>query len=78
MTVGVLVSPPFVMKSEQAYSGLAIDLWEDLAADKQWAYEYKEYSTFRDLLSATESGELDVAMTNLTITQQRALKVDFT
>ncbi len=78
LTVGVLVSPPFVMKSEQAYSGLAIDLWEDLAANKQWAYEYKEYATFRDLLSATESGELDVAMTNLTITQQRALKVDFT
>lgn len=78
LTVGVLVSPPFVMKSEQAYSGLAIDLWEDLAADKQWAYQYKEYATFRDLLSATESGELDVAMTNLTITQQRALKVDFT
>lgn len=78
LTVGVLVSPPFVMKNDGAFTGLAIDLWENLAADKDWAYEYKEYRTFRDLLGATESGALDVAMTNLTITQQRALKVDFT
>lgn len=78
LTVGVLVSPPFVMKSDGAFTGLAIDLWEDLVAEKQWVFEYKEYGTFRDLLSATESGSLDVAMTNLTITQQRALKVDFT
>lgn len=78
LTVGVLVSPPFVMGSDGKFTGLAIDLWEELASEKQWQFKYREYKTFRDLLDATDSREIDLAMTNLTITQQRALKVDFT
>lgn len=78
LTVGVMVSPPFVMEDNGKFSGLAIDLWQDVATEKEWRFEYQEYETFRDLLSAAESGHVDLAMTNLTITQQRALKVDFT
>lgn len=78
LTVGVLASPPFVMADDGKYTGLAIDLWEEIASEKKWQFEYREYKTFRDLLAATDSGQVDLAMTNLTITQQRALKVDFT
>jgi len=78
LTVGVLASPPFVIESDGAFKGLAIDLWEEIAAKKNWQFTYQEYKTFRDLVDATEQGRVDLAMTNLTITQQRALKVDFT
>lgn len=78
LTVGVMVSPPFVTEDNGKFTGLAIDLWEEVAAEKEWQFEYREYETFRDLLDATDSGHVDLAMTNLTITQQRALKVDFT
>lgn len=78
LAVGVLVSPPFVIGNDEEYTGLAIDLWEEIAQKKGWKFEYQEYNTFRDLIEATNSARVDLAMTNLTITQQRALKVDFT
>lgn len=78
LTVGILASPPFVIVSDGEVTGLAIDLWEEIAEKKNWQFAYQEYKTFRDLIDATTHGQIDVAMTNLTITQQRALKVDFT
>lgn len=78
LTVGVMVSPPFVMVDDGKYTGLAIDLWEEIASEKKWQFEYRDYHTFRDLLDATSAGRVDLAATNITITQQRALRVDFT
>lgn len=77
--VGVYTSAPFVMRDESgAYSGMAIDLWEAAAARLGWEHEYIEKATFRELTSAVADGELDVAVTNLTITQARAEQLDFT
>lgn len=78
LTVGILASPPFVIVSDGEVTGLAIDLWEEIAEKKNWQFAYQEYRTFRDLIDATTQGQIDLALTNLTITQQRALKVDFT
>ncbi|AEC19109.1 Ionotropic glutamate receptor [Pusillimonas sp. T7-7] len=78
LVVGVLASPPFVIENNGKFTGLAIDLWEELASENEWQSGYRKYETFRELLDATESGHVDLAMTNITITQQRALKVDFT
>lgn len=78
LVVGVLASPPFVIENNGKFTGLAIDLWEELASENEWQFGYRKYETFRELLDATESGQVDLAMTNITITQQRALKVDFT
>src|SRR5690606_9520703 len=77
--VGVYVSPPFVMKDEAgAYSGMAIDLWESAASTLGWNYSYVEKSTFGALTGAVAAGELDVAITNLTVTRERAEQLDFT
>lgn len=77
--VGVYVSPPFVMKDEVgAYSGMAIDLWESAASTLGWNYSYVEKSTFGALTGAVAAGELDVAITNLTVTRERAEQLDFT
>ncbi len=37
-TVGVKVAPPFVMTDGNGYRGLAIDLWQETAADHGWSY----------------------------------------
>lgn len=76
--VGLYVSPPFVMKEGDRYSGMAFDLWEAIARELDVHSEYREYSTFRELVQATSGGEVDVAVTNLTITQNRAEKIEFT
>lgn len=78
VTVGVYVSPPFVMSSEGDYHGMAIDLWEAVAGQLGLATRYKAYPTIRALVNATESNEIDAVVTNLTITRDRAERVSFT
>ncbi len=79
IVVGVYLSPPFVMKDPSgAYSGMAIDLWEGMADDQGWEFDYVELPTFGSLVDSVEGGDVDVAVTNLTITRERAERIDFT
>lgn len=77
--VGVYVSPPFVMKEASGkYSGMAVDLWEAAAQENGWKYDYVERNTFGELVDAVAEGSLHVALTNLTMTRERAERIDFT
>jgi ABC-type amino acid transport substrate-binding protein len=78
VTVGLYVSPPFVMEENGVYTGMAIDLWESLALKNELAFEYRTYPTIRELVDATANREIGVAVTNLTITRKRADRIDFT
>jgi polar amino acid transport system substrate-binding protein len=78
LDVGVYVSPPFVMQAEGGYAGMAVDLWEDVAGHLGLDFAYREFGTFGELVSAAESGAVDVAVTNLTITRDRAERIEFT
>ncbi|WP_454856297.1 transporter substrate-binding domain-containing protein [Rhizobium binxianense] len=79
VNVGVYVSPPFVTAQEGgSYSGMAIDLWEAVAARLGLATHYVAYPTSRSLVEAMQKGEIDAAVTNLTITSKRAETVSFT
>ena len=79
LVVGVYVSPPFVEEHEDGnYSGMAIDLWETVADRMDLAFRYATYPTFGSLVRATASGEVDAAVTNLTITRERAELIAFT
>lgn len=76
--VGLLQSPPFVMKQQGRYSGMAVDLWEALAAELRAEYTYEEFNDVRQLIDALSTSRIDVAVTNLTITESRAERIDFT
>ncbi len=78
ITAGVYVSPPFVDESGGRYSGMAIDLWEEIATRRGLQTRYRAYPTFRALIDAVAEGKADVAVTNLTITQERARRLSFT
>lgn len=79
LVVGVYISPPFVERTgENTYSGMAIELWETIAERMGIDYRYVGYPTGRDLVEATANGEVDAAVTNLTITQDRAQAIAFT
>lgn len=75
--VGLYESPPFVTL-DGGRSGMAIDLWEALADELGVTSEYRTFPTIRDIVDAAADGEIDVALTNLTITQRRAQRIDFT
>ncbi|MGV6873644.1 transporter substrate-binding domain-containing protein [Pseudochelatococcus sp. B33] len=78
VTVGLYISPPFVTASDGVYSGMAIDLWQAIATRLDMASRYEVYPTFRALIDATRGGNIDIAVTNLTITRDRAEVVAFT
>lgn len=79
LDVGVYVSPPFVEETgANTYSGMAIDLWEAVAQRMGFTFRYVRYPTLRDLVRATADGEVDAAVTNLTITHDRARTMAFT
>ncbi|TIN17303.1 MAG: transporter substrate-binding domain-containing protein [Mesorhizobium sp.] len=78
LNVGLFVNPPFVMKDKGQFTGMAVDLWEGLAAKLGRQYRYVQFDTVHDLVQATASGKIDVAVTNLTINQSRAELLDFT
>lgn len=77
--VGLYESPPFVMTGAQEDpQGMAIDLWEKLADGLEITSEYSVYPSLSELRQATQRGDVDVAVTNMTVTQKRAESVDFT
>jgi len=78
LRAGIHISPPFVMPADDGYSGMAIDLWNTLAAEHGVETEFVEYPTVRALVDAASTGEIDVAVTNLTVTKKRAERIDFT
>ncbi|MFC0246498.1 transporter substrate-binding domain-containing protein [Falsochrobactrum ovis] len=79
VTVGVYVSEPFVNKQAgNAFSGMAVDLWQNVAARLDLASQFVEYPNYRELVQAVADGKVDAAVTNLTITEDRAQIVDFT
>jgi ABC-type amino acid transport substrate-binding protein len=77
--VGLYESPPFVMPDAGSKpQGMSIDIWEKLADRLNLESDYVVYPTLSELRGATERGEVGVAVTNMTITQERAKVVDFT
>jgi ABC-type amino acid transport substrate-binding protein len=78
VNVGVYLSPPFVVRTGQSYSGMAVELWEKVAVKLKVVSEYREYKNLGDLVTAVADGAIDVAVTNLTITENRAKVVEFT
>ncbi|MBW7471638.1 transporter substrate-binding domain-containing protein [Marinobacter sp. F4218] len=77
LKVGITEVPPFVMQTEDGrWEGISIDLWRTVAAGMEREFEWVPMA-FSDLLSATENGEIDVAVGALTMTADREARFDF-
>jgi len=78
LRVGTKEAPPFVIKQENGtWQGISIDLWEQIAQEKGWQYEYVE-EDLQSLIDNTANGSLDVAVAALTINESRERILDFT
>lgn len=69
-------SPPFVISSEQGWSGLDVEIWERIASDNKWSFRYQS-SSLQELTSTLTSGECDVFLAALTMTPTREEAIDF-
>jgi polar amino acid transport system substrate-binding protein len=78
LVVGALVEPPFVMRDpHDGWSGIAIELWQEVARRIGLTYRFEEYDE-KALLAAVEAGKVDVGVGPLFITPERARTVDMT
>ena len=75
---GVYISPPFVMKDSIGYySGMAIELWNLIEDEMNLKTEYLEYTSWRGMIDALINGEIEVAVSNISVTYERAQLLKF-
>lgn len=78
LKVGVKPAPPFLLLSaDNRYSGISQWLWEGLAEEAGYKYEYTQ-ATLKELLYKLENQELDICINPLTVTSRRIEQIDFT
>jgi polar amino acid transport system substrate-binding protein len=78
LVVGTFASPPFAMKDAAGgWSGIAIELWREVARRQGLDYRIEEYD-LESLLAGVESGRVDVAVGPLLITAEREARMDLT
>jgi len=77
LRVGTKLTEPFVLRSPSGeWSGISIELWESIAAERGWSFEYREMG-LEELLQQTSAGSLDVAVAAFTVTSERERNHDF-
>lgn len=76
--IGIRVVPPFVIQeADGSYSGLSIELWEEISGQLEIPFVYEERDLI-GLIQGVESGELFASVSALTITSEREERIDFT
>ena len=78
VTVATREAPPFAMKDTRGeWSGLAIDLWRDVARDQGLRYRFAEAS-LADMVDGVADGRYAASVGALTVTPAREARIDFT
>lgn len=77
LVAAVREAPPFAMRDDAGnWSGLSVDLWQDVADKLEVVFEWRELD-LGATLDALERGEVDVAVPALTVTREREQRFDF-
>lgn len=77
LRVGLAGSAPFVIADKHGYSGIAVELWEQVAQQANWPYEFVPFPTVHEALDQLKAGKLDLVAGPISITADRALRMRF-
>jgi polar amino acid transport system substrate-binding protein len=78
LRVGIRPAPPFVIIPEpNQYSGVEIDLWEQIAQGQDLEYQYLVYEDLEQGLQALKAGQLDLFFGAVPITAETLAQVNF-
>jgi polar amino acid transport system substrate-binding protein len=79
LKVGISGSEPFVVRKGNAKPrGIAVEIWQSVAAQAGWRYKFMEFPSVPDAMHAIRDGKLDVAVGPITITAERVTYSRFT
>ncbi|MCA8972493.1 MAG: transporter substrate-binding domain-containing protein [Planctomycetes bacterium] len=76
ITIATKVTPPFVTRDGDHYSGLSIELWDLLSKKLDMRATFVERD-LEGMLAAAEKGEVDLALAAITVTPEREAVMDF-
>lgn len=77
LKVGVKDAPPFSMQVNGQWTGLAVDLWRNMAADMHVNFKFVQAPSVDALLDAVRNHKVDLAIGALSITEAREKTLDF-
>lgn len=78
LRIGVAGNEPFVFKTDGAVSGgIAIEIWEDIALEENWDYEYQTFDSADKALKQLSRNDLDIVVGPLSITSNRLERMQF-
>jgi polar amino acid transport system substrate-binding protein len=79
LKVGTMRVPPFVLRGDDGlWSGLSIDLWQQIATELKTDFEFREFDyDAAGLLNALEAREIDVAVAAIPVTLEGEARFDF-
>lgn len=69
--------PPFVMRKDDLWSGWAIDLWTEVARRAQLDWEIVDDGTPDEVVATLAAGHADVGVGDVSVTKDRAARIDF-
>ncbi len=78
LLVGVHEEVPFIIKNDEKYTGLSIELWEHIAQEAELLFEYVDYSDVIGMVRALDYKELDIAINPISSTPGRLEKFEVT
>lgn len=78
LKVATIVRPPFVIRTDDGFSGFSIELWRAIAEELKLDFEWVEVQMFSEMLKQVEQGGADAAIANISITASREQVLDFT
>ncbi len=78
LVVGTREAPPFAMKDgDGEWDGLSIELWRKVADELGVDFELREMGSPDSLVDAVADGSVDLSVAAVTVTAERARRVDF-
>ncbi|TYB76429.1 transporter substrate-binding domain-containing protein [Bizionia myxarmorum] len=69
LRVGVTGSEPFVFSGSD--SGIAVEIWDKIAKDQGWRYDYVFFNQVDEALRALDRGNVDLVVGSISITAKR-------
>jgi polar amino acid transport system substrate-binding protein len=78
LRVAVYDVPPYgYVDSDGSIAGVSVDLWRRVAEQMEWPFKLIPVADIESILSGLEQGRFDAAIGAITITPERAARVDF-
>ena len=78
LTIGTIERPPFMMKDKKGdITGFSIELWDEIVKKIGVKSHYQEFTNFSDMTSATQSGQVQASISNISITSKREAVMDY-